>query len=274
MGTRLTIGAIVVAAIGLVGLVIAVAAQRQFLYLPSSHVEEAPRGLSSESFSFRTEDGLTLGGTFVHADGAAVATVVVFNGNAGNRGDRYHIAAEFVDAGYNTVLFDYRGYGGNPGRPSEAGLVADGRAVVTHIGGRPDVDTERIVYFGESLGTGVAVAVADTLPPAVLVLRSPYTSLPDAVGAAVGFPPIRSLIWDEFPTRSTIADMPVPVVVIAGSADATIPPAQSKAVFESAAGDKLMVVVDGAGHNDRALSSDVIGRADVLGFLARGLGAG
>jgi len=274
MGTRLIIGTIGVAAIGLVGLAVVVAAQRQFLYLPSGHVADAPGDLSSEPFSFRTQDGLTLDATFVRTDGEAIGTVVVFNGNAGNRGDRYAIAAEFTDAGYDTVLFDYRGYGGNPGRPSEAGLVADGTAVVTHIGGRPDVDTERIVYFGESLGTGVAVAVADIVPPAVLLLRSPYTSLPDAAVAAVGFPPIRSLIWDEFPTRSTIADLRVPVVVIAGSADATIPLSQSKVVFEAAAGDKLMVVIDGAGHNDRAISSDVIDRADVQEFLARALDFG
>ena len=272
MGTRLIIGTIVLAAIGLVGFVLVVVAQRHLLYLPSERVADAPHDVSSEPFRVRTQDGLTLDGTFVPADGEAVGTVIVFNGNAGNRGDRYHIAAEFNDAGYNTVLFDYRGYGGNPGRPSEDGLVADGLAVVAHVDGRPDVDTERIVYFGESLGTGVAVAVADIAPPAVLVLRSPYTSLPDAVVAAVRFPLIRPFIWDEFPTRSTISDMPVPVVVIAGSADATIPLSQSKAVFEAAVGDKLMVVIDGAGHNDRAISSDAIGRTDVQEFLSRGRG--
>ena len=85
---------------------------------------------------------------------------IVFNGNAGNRSYRGTLGARFVQAGFSVLLFDYRGYGGNPGSPSEDGLAADARAARQYLTTRPDVDQARIVYFGESLGAAVAVGLA------------------------------------------------------------------------------------------------------------------
>ena len=86
--------------------------------------------------------------------------MLVFNGNAGDREMRAPLAIALADAGLAVLLFDYRGYGGNPGSPSEDGLVADARAAVKYLAGREDVDPGQIVYFGESLGAAVAVALA------------------------------------------------------------------------------------------------------------------
>ena len=104
--------------------------------------------------------------------------VVVFNGNAGDRSFRAPLAAALSAAGLSVLLLDYRGYGGNPGTPSEQGLLADGRAARAYVASRTDVDQKRIVYFGESLGAAVAVAMSLEHPPAAVILSSPFTSLP------------------------------------------------------------------------------------------------
>ena len=109
-------------------------------------------------------------------------TLIVFNGNAGNRAYRADLARAFRGRGAAVLLFDYRGFGGNDGRPTESGLAADARAARAYLDTRNDVDHKRLVYFGESLGAAVALGLAVEHPPLALVLRSPFTSLAD-VGA-------------------------------------------------------------------------------------------
>ncbi len=124
--------------------------------------------------------------------------MLVCNGNAGDRSMRADLAAALNRHGLSVLLFDYRGYGGNPGRPSEDGLAADARAAQAWLAGQPDVDPNRIAYFGESLGAAVAIGLAVQRPPAALVLRSPFTSLADvgvralpvAAGAAAADRPV------------------------------------------------------------------------------------
>ena len=108
--------------------------------------------------------------------------MLVFNGNAGNRSDRATLGRRLAEAGFHVCLFDYRGYGGNPGSPSERGLLLDARAVHAAVAARDHVDPRRIILMGESLGTGVAVALAAEAGPFASVLRSPFTSMAD-VGA-------------------------------------------------------------------------------------------
>ena len=129
----------------------------------------APRRTADSSagltpVSFPTSDGLTLNGWFIKPAEAPRFTVVVFNGNAGNRSMRLDLADALAKRGMAVLLFDYRGFGGNPGSPSEEGLRLDARAVHDYLIGRPDVDPTRIVYFGESLGTAVASELAVGAP--------------------------------------------------------------------------------------------------------------
>jgi uncharacterized protein len=160
------------------------------------------------------------------------------------------MARELATAGFDVLLFDYRGYGGNPGSPSSDGLVRDARAALAYLEDDRMVPADRILYFGESLGAGVVTALARSDPPAGLLLRSPFESL-----AAVGlhhypFVPVRLLLRDEFPVASHVATLDVPATVVYGSADTIIPPDQSRAVAEAAAGSVEVVEIEGAGHND------------------------
>lgn len=177
--------------------------------------------------------------------------MLVCNGNGGDRSMRAELAAALNGMGLSVLLFDYRGYGGNPGRPSEDGLAADARAAQAWLAAQPGVD--RIVYFGESLGAAVAVGLAVQRPPAALVLRSPFTSLADV--AAVHYPwlPARRLLLDRYPSIERIASIRVPVLVIAGDHDDIVPATLSKRLYDAANEPKRWLLVPGAGHNDMEL---------------------
>jgi fermentation-respiration switch protein FrsA (DUF1100 family) len=241
--------------------------QRRLIYFPAGDVP-APAlfGLASaEPVSFPTADGLRLHGWLVPPlEPRAGATILVFNGNAGHRGFRGHLAAALHERGYGVLLFDYRGYGGNPGAPTEAGLAADARAARDFILTRPDAAATRLVYFGESLGTGVAAGLAAEQQPAALVLRSPFTSMTDVGAWHYPWLPVRWLLRDRFDTASRIAGLGCPLLVIAGDQDTIVPYRQSRQLFDAAAGPKRFVTIAGADHNDPALADgpDVIDAID------------
>jgi fermentation-respiration switch protein FrsA (DUF1100 family) len=229
--------------------------QRRLMYFPDGRVS-APRevGLAGvESVRFPTADGLELAGWFVPAGAEAKATVLVFNGNAGNRAYRAPLATALAAHGFNVLLFDYRGFGGNPGSPTEIGLAADARAPRDYLADRPDVDAARVVYFGESLGTGVAVALAAEQPPAALILRSPFTSMADVGAYHYPILPVRLLLRDRFASRDTIGHVRAPVLVIAGDRDEIVPLEHSRRLYDAAPSPKELVIIKGASHNDDEL---------------------
>ena len=194
--------------------------------------------------------------------------MLVCNGNAGDRSMRAGLAVAFNRAGFSVLLFDYRGYGGNPGDPSEDGLAADARAAQQWLARQPDVDPRRIAYFGESLGAAVAVGLAVQSPPAALVLRSPFTSLPDV--GAVHYPwlPVRRLLLDRYPSIERIALVSAPVLVIAGDRDDIVPMSLSRRLYDAAAEPKRFVLVPGAGHNDPELVDGRQVLTEITGFLS------
>lgn len=228
------------------------AMQRRLMYFPIGEVPAPGEiGLSGvEPVTFATTDGLELNGWFVAAPGPSRITVLVFNGNAGNRAHRAPLAAALRRRGFQVLLFDYRGYGGNPGTPTESGLAADRRAALAYLAGRPDVDASRIVYFGESLGTAVAVGLAVEHPPAALVLRSPFTSIADVGRYHYPFLPVRLLLRDRFAAIDVIGRIRVPLLVIAGGRDRVVPIEYSRRLYDAAPAAKSLLVLPDADHND------------------------
>jgi fermentation-respiration switch protein FrsA (DUF1100 family) len=231
-------------------------AQRGMMYLPSGEVvSPADAGLpAAEQVTFATEDGLRLHGWFVPAGAAGDGTtVIVFNGNAGNRSYRADLAAGLARAGLSVLLFDYRGYGGNAGSPTEEGLALDARAARRYLDTRADVDRERVVYFGESLGSGVAVRLALDRRPRALVLRSPFTSMVDAARYHFPYLPVGWLLRDRYESDRLIARIGCPLLVVAASHDTIVPSEQSRRLFAAAVQPKTLVIVEQADHNDEAL---------------------
>jgi fermentation-respiration switch protein FrsA (DUF1100 family) len=226
--------------------------QRRLIYLPQGAPGAAPA--AAQEVVLDTADGLRLDGWFLPgpAEGPAV---LVANGNGGHRGLRAPLAEALNDAGMSVLLFDYRGYAGNPGSPSEHGLVADARAAARALGERPEVDPTRIAYFGESLGAAVCGALATELPPAALVLRSPFPSV-EAIGRHhyPYLPIVEPLIWDRWPLERLLAQrVRVPLLVLVGGRDEIVPPGLSRRVYDAAAEPKRFIEIAATHQNDEAL---------------------
>lgn len=245
--------------------------QRRLIYLPFGVVPLASASLhGAEEVSLPTEDGLELGAWFVPGEEDATA-VLVFNGNAGNRSLRAELAEALAIHGLSVLLFDYRGFGGNAGSPSESGLETDARAARDYLASRPEVDPTRIVYFGESLGAAVALELSTEHPPAALVLRSPFTSLTDVGRVHYPFLPVALLLRDRYPSIELIEEVEAPILVVAGERDRIVPPIQSRRLYEAASEPKRLVVIEGADHNDHALATGEPLVSETISFL-RALG--
>lgn len=228
--------------------------QRSLIYLPTGGpVPRAGDVLpGARDVRLTTADGLTLGAWYVPATGPDLGyTVLVANGNGGNRTYRASLAEALRAEGFSVLLFDYRGYGGNPGDPTEAGLALDVRAARDYLVARTSQD--RLIYFGESLGGGVVAELAVEHPPAGLLLRSPYTELADTAAEHYPFLPVRLLLKDRFPVVEHVRRIRVPTVVVYGTGDSIVPPEQSRAVADAAAGPVTVVELRDADHNDPVL---------------------
>jgi uncharacterized protein len=237
----------------LVGLLWAV--QRRLVYFPDDGpVPAAADALpGGRDVRLTTADGLRLGAWWVPAPTADASTVLVAAGNGGSRALRAPLARALSAAGLGVLLFDYRGYGGNPGSPSEEGLALDVRAARSSLldaGVRPD----RLLYLGESLGCAVVTELAVEHPPAGLVLRSPFVDLATVGSAHYPFLPVRALLRDRYPVAEQVARVAVPTTVVFGSGDTIVPPAQSRQVAAAAGQLHRLVEVPGADHNDAVLA--------------------
>ena len=225
--------------------------QRSLIYLPQGAPAGRPPG--AEDVVLHTGDGLDLAAWWFAASDPGAPAVLVADGNGGHRGLREPLARSLVDAGLSVLLFDYRGYAGNPGSPTEEGLAADVRAARAFLVDEAGVPPERLVYLGESLGAAVVTELATEHPPAGLVLRSPFRDLAAVASEHYPFVPARLLLRDRFPVAEQVARIDVPTIVVWGSADSIVPPEQSRAVAQAAAGLVRAVEVPGADHNDPAL---------------------
>jgi fermentation-respiration switch protein FrsA (DUF1100 family) len=232
--------------------------QRQLIYFPdASSVPPAGEVIEgARDVKLHTDDGLELGAWFVPAPGPGATdrrmAVLVAPGNGGNRAGRAGFAEELRRRGLAVLLMDYRGYGGNPGSPSEEGLARDATAAADALEelGYP---AERTIYFGESLGGGVVAALQAQRPPAGMVLRSPFTELADVGAWHYPWLPVRLLLRDRFPVVDHLAGSQVPVTVVYGDRDSVVPAELSARVADEVSVLAERVVIAGADHNDAVM---------------------
>lgn len=238
---------------------------RAFIYFPdTSRVGSVRQWLpDGQDVILTTEDGLDLEAWLIPPTGRDREVAVLFcPGNGGSRDGRLPLFAALADRGFTVLAIDYRGYGGNPGSPTEEGLAADARAGAAYLrlaGFAP----QRTVYLGESLGTGVVARLVSTDPPAGVVLRSPFTSLAEVAGHHAGWLPVGLVLPDRFPVVEHLRDSRVPVTVIHGDADEVVPSRYSARVAASVGRLHEQLCLPGVGHNDAVMFGPVVADAVV-----------
>jgi fermentation-respiration switch protein FrsA (DUF1100 family) len=244
------------------------------LYFPLRGFDAMPGsfGIESEDLWFTTEDGQRLHGWWIAARGPRhLGHLLHFHGNAGNISHRLPEAAALAGAGFDVLLFDYRGYGRSAGRPDEQGTYRDARAARAALFGRPGMDARRVFYFGESLGGAIALALALEHPPAGLVLQSTFTSIRDM--ARLHYPVVPAfLVPDAYPSAARIGRLRSPLLVVHGDRDAIVPFSHGQALFAAAPERKRLHVVAGAGHNDLVETCGPAAYAGIIAGWARSLG--
>ena len=251
----------------LVLLLVWVAQERLLFYPQPMHGKpSAPPGWSLEEVRIPMADGTGLAGVLVKPPSPRAPLVIYFGGNA-EEVTAYAQAAASTYGGHAALFVNYRGYGQSGGEPSERALVGDGIEIVDWARKRTDVDASRIALHGVSLGTGVAVQVAEARPPRCMVLTSPYDSMV-AVGQRVyRWLPVGLLIRHPFDSLARAPRLKVPVLVLMGDADTLIPMAHSQRLAAAWGGPVQSVVLAGFGHNDIGVSPRY--EESIREFLAR-----
>jgi fermentation-respiration switch protein FrsA (DUF1100 family) len=222
--------------------------ERTLIYFPSRELIGSPamRGLSYRDVWFYGEDGLRLHGWYV--PGRVPTTLLWCHGNAGNISDRLDNVAEIHRRlGLGVFIFDYRGYGQSDGRPTEAGLYRDARAA-RDVLLRERVTAERIVYFGRSLGAAVAIDLAVAAPPPVVIIETPFLSVPAMANRTL--PGSGLLFKTRYDSLKKIGQVRSRLLILHGDADEVVPYEHGRRLFEAAPQPKAFYTIRGAHHND------------------------
>ena len=222
------------------------ATQRSLMYFPdTAHTTPAQAGLpQAQEMPLIAADGVRISVWHVAAkDGKPV--ILYFHGNGGSLRYRVERFKKLIGDGIGLVALEYRGYGGNPGSPSERGLIADAEAAYAFAAAH--YQAKQIVPWGESLGTGVAVALAADKPVGRLILEAPFTSAAAVAALRYWYLPVRLLMKDQFRSDARIAKVKAPLLILHGVHDHVVPYTM---------GDRLFTLANEPKHIVRFLDGD------------------
>lgn len=239
-------------------------AGNQLFYFPTRDEPSTPAtwGLKYEPIDFKSGDGTPLHGWFIPAKNktaqTAKATIVFSHGNAGSISYHLGFCTWFAEAGYNVILYDYRGFGKSGGSVDRRGMIDDVKAAFAYAFKRPDIDSKRIISYGHSLGGAQSVTALGESPVkglrAIIIdgAFASYLAMARALGGQLG----ASLVSDELAPKDYVGKLaPVPLLVVHGTRDEVVPVAQGLQLYQSAGQPKTLFEVK-SGRHGTALSND------------------
>ena len=194
-------------------------------------------------------------------------TIVVFHGNAGCAFDRIYYVTAFARRGFRTFLYEYPGYGGRPGSPSAASIVADAQALIRSL---DQAGLGPVYVWGESVGSGIAAAVCNdpSLPVHGLALLTPWDSLTHAAAYHYPIAPVAVLLWDKYDSIANLAHFQHPICVICSAQDSILPLQLGLNLYANLYAPKKLILQEGCGHNDWPSSAELPWWDDALNFIA------
>jgi len=241
----------VVVSIYLGSLVLLFFFQRSLIYHPSAdHLDPALFGVPEmQVVQVETADGLSLTAWYRPPQNEEALTMLYLHGNAGHIGHRAAKIKPYLDQGYGILLLSYRGYGTNHGYPTERNLYLDGNAALKFLSDKR-IPLFKTVIYGESLGSGVAVEIAQNKAIFGLVLEAPFSSMMAAAAHHFKVFPVRWLVRDKYDSINKINNIKAPILIIHGVKDRTVPFALGQQLFKAAPSPKEFYDFPEAGHND------------------------
>lgn len=222
--------------------------QRNFIYFPSTQTPNPKEFLAENMQQINIPVAVDLTLSSQYKPPLPNKPVILYlHGNAGHIGYRMYLARQFLSAGFGVLLLEYRGYGGNPGKPTESGLYEDGRAAIHYLR-QQGIQEHNIVLYGESLGTGVATQLATEFSVCAMVLQSPYTSF-TALGR-YHYPWLPIPVTDKYDSLSRIQKIHTPILMLHGKLDEVVPYTQGVMLFNMANQPKKWIEYPTKGHHD------------------------
>jgi fermentation-respiration switch protein FrsA (DUF1100 family) len=248
----------------------------RFFYYPTSKGPHDPAdyGYEHEEVTFPSEDQTKLHGWFLPAKGVekAKGTVVFSHGNAGAVAHHLGFITWAITGGYNVLLYDYRAFGKSEGSLDRKGIVEDVRGAFAYVKTRKDVDPNRLISFGHSLGGAKSIAALGEKP--VKGVRglisfagfSSYKEMALRVGGKFG----ARLVGDDYAPRDYVEKLsPIPVLFIHGVKDGVVPISQARELFKKAKEPKTLIEVKEGNHNDALWVDDKAGVKKLLGWMEK-----
>jgi len=228
----------------------------RMIYLPAREIDRTPAdlGLAYEDLTLTASDGERLHAWFLPGRAATPVTVLFLHGNAGNISHRFDKLAVLRALGADVLIVDYRGYGRSSGRPDEAGTYRDADAAYAHLTGGRALDPRRLVLYGESLGSAVAVDLAARKPVGGLIMESGFSSAVDVARELFPFLPAAWLLRNRYDSVAKIGVVRAPVLLLHSRDDEFFGWHHPQRLYDAARAPKRLVELRG-GHNDAFLVS-------------------
>lgn len=250
----------------------------RLFYFPTRDEPTTPAdwGLKFESVRFKSGDGTPLHGWFIPGKNPKPKGTVVFShGNAGSISYHIGFCAWFAEAGYNVLMYDYRGFGKSGGEPDRRGMINDVKAAFSYIMKRPDVDGQRVISYGHSLGGAQSITALAESPVkglrAIIIdgAFASYQAMARVIGGQLG----ASLVSDELAPKDFVKKLtPVPFLVVHGARDEVVPVSQGRLLYQSAGQPKTLFEVEGGRHGTALSDDNGAYRKRTLEWMARTLG--